>query len=107
MNATNTFGTGHTGYLTYVDVSTIIDFSSTFENVYDENSELVAVNYIPTVFNLYPYWKTLDGVTVFGKEGTEVTINVVDGDGNLTGPATRRNIPVPGNVLTFFDVATS
>ena len=105
MNASNTFG--HTGYLTYVDVSTIIDFSSTFENVYDENSELVAVNYIPTVFNLYPYWKTLDGVYVFGKEGTEVTINVVDDDGNLTGPASRKNIAVPNDVLTFFDVATS
>ena len=105
MNASNTFG--HPGYLTYVDVSTIIDFSSTFENVYDENSELVAVNYIPTVFNLYPYWKTLDGVTVFGKEGTEVTINVVDDDGNLTGPASRKNIAVPNDVLTFFDVPTS
>ena len=97
INASSAFG--HAGYLTYFDVSTILDFDSLAEATYDENNELTGVTFSSATFQIYPYWVTLDGVPVVGT-GSTVVVHVLE-NGVLVRPANRQNIQesVPAGVM--------
>ena len=102
INASSAFG--HAGYLTYLDVGTILDFASLISESTDENDEL-AVTFSSANFQLYPYWVTLDGVPVVGT-GSDVVIHVLE-DGVVIKPANRANITdgVPANVMAVLEPA--
>ena len=102
MNASNTFN--HAGYLTYLDVGTILDFAGLISESTDENDELT-VTFSSANFQLYPYWVTLDGVPVVGT-GSDVVIHVLE-NGVVIKPANRANITdgVPANVMAVLEPA--
>ena len=55
-------------------------------------------------FQVYPYWTTLDGVAVFGKEGVDITIHPKNDSGKVTAAAQKsviNSIPIP--VQEFFE----
>ena len=103
INASSAFR--HAGYLTYFDVSTILDFDSLAEATYDENNELTGVTFSSATFQLYPYWVTLDGVPVVGT-GSTVVVHVLE-NGVLVRPADRQNIQesVPAGVMAVLEPA--